>query len=262
MTAASQHPAPPATCSDTAFEPWLNRVHPGDCLESMKKLPAASVGLVLTSPPYNLRNSTGNGMKDGRGSKWAGAQLRAGYDTHDDNMPHDKYVAWQRDCLTEMMRLLTVGGAIFYVQKWRVQGGLLQERHDILDGFPVRQIIIWQRSGGFNFNPGYFVPTYEVIYLIASRGSNSRTGRMRSATFGPFLRRGESRTRPRFLLNLPSGAFARLRRRSFSTPSSDRARRRSPRSPSVASGSALRFRRITAASPSGASRPLERLPRA
>ena len=32
-------------------------------------------------------------------------------------------------------------------------------------GFPVRQIIIWQRNGGIRaFNPGYFLPTYEVIY--------------------------------------------------------------------------------------------------
>jgi DNA modification methylase len=33
-------------------------------------------------------------------------------------------------------------------------------------GFPVRQIIIWRRKGGINFNPGYFLPTYEVVYLI------------------------------------------------------------------------------------------------
>ena len=30
----------------------------------------------------------------------------------------------------------------------------------------MRQIIIWRRKGGFNFNPGYFLPTYEVLYLI------------------------------------------------------------------------------------------------
>jgi site-specific DNA-methyltransferase (adenine-specific) len=34
-------------------------------------------------------------------------------------------------------------------------------------GFPVRQILIWRRKGGLNFNAGYFLPTYEVIYLIA-----------------------------------------------------------------------------------------------
>lgn len=90
-----------------------------------------------------------------------------GYTHHDDCMPHDQYVAWQRHCLTEMMRLLKEDGAIFYNHKWRVQGGLLQDRQDIVSGFPVRQIIIWKRKSGFNFNPGYFLPTYEVIYLIA-----------------------------------------------------------------------------------------------
>jgi site-specific DNA-methyltransferase (adenine-specific) len=58
-------------------------------------------------------------------------------------------------------------GAIFYNHKWRVQNGLLQDRNDIVKGFPVRQILIWKRKGGLNFNPGYFLPTYEVIYLIA-----------------------------------------------------------------------------------------------
>jgi hypothetical protein len=82
-------------------------------------------------------------------------------------MPHDKYVFWQRACLTQMMRLLKDEGAIFYNHKWRVQNGLLQDRQDIVAGFPVRQIIIWQRKGGINFNRGYFLPTYEVIYLIA-----------------------------------------------------------------------------------------------
>ena len=43
-------------------------------------------------------------------------------------MPHDEYVKWQRDCLTEMMRLIPKDGAIFYNHKWRVQGGLLQDR--------------------------------------------------------------------------------------------------------------------------------------
>jgi site-specific DNA-methyltransferase (adenine-specific) len=145
---------------------WLNKIHCGDNVELMNAMPAESVGLIVTSPPYNLRNSTGNGMKDGRGGKWKNAKLIEGYETHADQMPHDEYVAWQRRCLTAMMRVLRKDGAIFYNHKRRVQGGLLQDRQDIVEGFPVRQIIIWQRSGGINFNGGYFLPTYEVIYLI------------------------------------------------------------------------------------------------
>jgi len=148
---------------------WLNKFHHGDCIQTMDKMPLGSVDLIVTSPPYNLRNSTGNGMKNGSGGKWSNAKLMKGYEAHEDNMPHEQYVEWQRDCLTSMMRVLKDDGAIFYNHKWRVQGGLLQDRSDIVSGFPVRQIIIWQRSGGINFNKGYFLPTYEVIYLICKR---------------------------------------------------------------------------------------------
>lgn len=153
--------------SQAALEPFLDKIICGDALEEMKKIPDSSVDLVVTSPPYNLKNSTGNGMKDGRGGKWANAALVNGYDTYDDNMPYDQYIKWQRACLTEMLRIIPDNGAIFYNHKWRVQAGLIQDRREIIADFPVRQIIIWKRKGGINFNPGYFLPTYEVIYLIA-----------------------------------------------------------------------------------------------
>ncbi len=146
---------------------FLNQIVCGDCIDVMRQMTSESVDLIVTSPPYNLKNSSGNGMKSHAKGRWKNAQLIDGYDEHDDNMPHDEYVKWQRSCLTEMMRLIPDNGAIFYNHKWRVQKGLLQDRQDIVSGFPVRQIIIWQRSGGINFNDSYFLPTYEVIYLIA-----------------------------------------------------------------------------------------------
>lgn len=150
--------------------PFLNKIICGDALDVMRKMPSESIDLVVTSPPYNLKNSTGNGMKDGRGGKWKNARLINGYATYHDSMPHDVYAKWQRECLDEMLRLIKNDGAIFYNHKWRVQGGLLQDRQDIVAGLPIRQIIIWKRKGGINFNPGYFLPTYEVIYLIAKPG--------------------------------------------------------------------------------------------
>ncbi|MDD3077418.1 MAG: site-specific DNA-methyltransferase [Proteiniphilum sp.] len=147
---------------------FINNVICGDCISVMRQMPDECIDIVVTSPPYNLKNSTGNGMKDGRGSLWGKSALRDGaYTTHNDNMPYSEYIEWQRACLSEMMRLLKDNGAIFYNHKWRVQNGVIQDRREIIEGFPVRQIIIWKRKGGFNFNPGYFLPTYEVIYLIA-----------------------------------------------------------------------------------------------
>ncbi|MBS3742132.1 MAG: site-specific DNA-methyltransferase [Candidatus Cloacimonetes bacterium] len=150
-----------------SLDKYKNRIICGDCLDIMSKFPNDSIGVIVTSPPYNLKNSTGNGMKDGRGGKWKNAELINGYSNYDDCLPHKEYVKWQRNCLKEMVRIIKSDGAIFYNHKWRVQNGLLQDRSDIIKGFPVRQIIIWKRKGGINFNPGYFLPTYEVIYLIA-----------------------------------------------------------------------------------------------
>jgi modification methylase len=146
---------------------FIDKIICSDTLEIMRQIPDGSLDLVVTSPPYNLKNSTGNGMKDGRGGKWANAALINGYTHHDDCMPHAEYAKWQKECLKEMYRVINNSGAIMYNHKWRVQGGLLQDRQDIINGFPVRQIIIWKRKGGINFNAGYFLPTYEVIYLIA-----------------------------------------------------------------------------------------------
>jgi len=146
---------------------FINKIICGDAVEIMGKIPPGAIDLVITSPPYNIKNSTGNGLKDGRGGKWANAGLQKGYANYDDCMPHDKYVKWQRESLKKMMQIIPDTGAIFYNHKWRVQDGILQDRQDIVSGFPVRQIIVWKRKGGFNFNPGYFLPTYEVIYVIA-----------------------------------------------------------------------------------------------
>ena len=158
---------------------FKNKIICGDCIEVMQEMPDECVDLVITSPPYNIKNSTGNGLKDGRGGKWKNADLIKGYATYDDNMPYDLYCEWQRNSLKEMLRIIKDDGAIFYNHKWRVQAGLIQDRREIVNEFPLRQIIIWRRKGGINFNPGYFLPTYEVIYIIAkkkfklAKGSNS-----------------------------------------------------------------------------------------
>lgn len=143
----------------------LNSIVSGDCLSVMKHIPDDSVDIIITSPPYNLLNSTGNGMK-GASKRWKNAALVNGYDGYDDNMSFEEYVLWQKDCLREMFRIIKDTGAIFYNNKNRVQNNLLEDRGVIVHGFPLRQVIIWQRAGGINFNDTYYVPTTEQIYMI------------------------------------------------------------------------------------------------
>jgi modification methylase len=94
-----------------------------------------------------------------------------GYDVHSDDMPYDEYIKWQRNCLTEMLRVLKPTGFIFYNGKTRVQRGLLEMKFfEILEGFPLRQIITWWRSNTANdINESYFYNTVEQIFFIAKQ---------------------------------------------------------------------------------------------
>ena len=156
----------------------MGKIICGDTIAEMKKMADESVDVIITSPPYNLKNSTGNGMKDGRGGKWENAKLTEGYAKHADNMSRLDYTNWMKECLTEMFRVLKPSGAIFFNHKFRVQGGLI-EGHPFLDDFNVRQMIIWARAGGFNFNDTYFLPTYEVIYLMPKTPKGKDTFRLK-----------------------------------------------------------------------------------
>ena len=152
----------------TEKQNWINKIIQGDALDVMSKMPKGIAQAAMTSPPYNIRNSSGNGMRWKKGSgKWPSAKLQEGYDHYQDDMPDQEYISWQREIIAAVLDILTPDGALFYNHKRRVQGGKLQDRDDIIDGFPVRQIIIWDRMGGINHNPGYFIPSHELIYLIA-----------------------------------------------------------------------------------------------
>ncbi len=149
-------------------EDFINKIICGDSLQIMKNMPNECIDLVITSPPFNmsLRKTFGN-TKNWKGKTNNSKLQSQGYDIHNDYMPEDKYIVWQKDILKECLRLIKKDGAILYNHRWRVQNRLLQQRSELMEGLPLRQIIIWQKSGGFNFAETHLLPTYEIIYLIA-----------------------------------------------------------------------------------------------
>jgi DNA modification methylase len=149
-------------------------IYHGDCLEVMPKL--HGIGLVFTSPPYNLNrhpSGKGSGMHAGsgytaNGKVWNGvADLAGGYETFGDDMPHDEYDAWQSKCVDAMWNLLGDEGAIFYNHKPRPFNRTLKLPIDYGSGLPLRQIITWSRGVGMNFAETHFLPKYEWILVWA-----------------------------------------------------------------------------------------------
>lgn len=191
----------------SSTRPASKLIH-GDALSVMRSMLDRSFGLIVTSIPYNIRNSTGGGLKGRGSSNWPNAALlRDGYANHSDDMPRDAYVAWQRECLTEMLRLLRDDGAIFLNAKERVQAGLRETPEEIVAGFPVRQRIAWKRAGSNNHNPGQFMPNSEIIYFITKPACKlTKAGRDLGTVWEFAQERGNPHPAP-FPVELPRRCF-------------------------------------------------------
>lgn len=137
----------------------------------------SNISLVFTSPPYNLASTPwprlGNwkpGDSPGGKSKWKNGSDGSGgvkYDAILDNMLHGAYVNWQHQILLALWETLTEDGAIYYNHKPRVIGAKLWLPLELNPGLPLRQIVIWARAGGMNFNPTAYVPTHEWVMVMA-----------------------------------------------------------------------------------------------
>lgn len=159
------------------YQDALITLYCGDVADVLPELPSSNFHIICTSPPYNLAGQPwphlGNwkqGDSVGGKSKWRnGSDGAAGvqYANSTDNMPHDQYVLWQHCVLSECWRLLAENGCIFYNHKPRVIGAKLWTPLELNPDLPLRQIIIWARAGGVNFNATAYLPTHEWIMLLA-----------------------------------------------------------------------------------------------
>lgn len=156
-------------------EPYYSRggitLYHGDCEAVMEALPAGSVDLAFTSPPYNMGMSGG-----GNGAGWFRASKAAkghrwchdGYEEHDDAMPHEEYVAWQHRVIRAVWRLLAGDGALFYNHRPRSFAGMGLVMPPIFTaGVPLRQIVTWDRGSGRGTNTASFSPVYEWLVIAA-----------------------------------------------------------------------------------------------
>lgn len=130
-------------------------IYHGDCNEIIPRL--TDVDLVVTSPPYNKGHQSGDY-----------ANMKDAYVDHGDNMAEDDYVEWQKLTIRQLWDAVGPDGAIFYNHKPQIRDGaaLLPTRLLPAD-VTLRQIIIWDRRGGMNWNASFFVPQHEWVLLVA-----------------------------------------------------------------------------------------------
>ena len=77
----------------------INEIYLGKWENVMPKIDSNSIDLIITSPPYNV-NLGNNKLKKDK------------YESYDDNMPYNQYLAWMKKLFTECNRVLRVGGRL------------------------------------------------------------------------------------------------------------------------------------------------------
>lgn len=140
----------------------LNKIYNEDCMETLSKMDDNSIDLVVTSPPYN-KGAYANGAQCKNWTKLDGGKIA--YDTYDDSMSPDEYEDWQKEMISECIRVLKPSGSLFYNHKDIISDGLIVHPKWVY-GFPVREVIIWDRGSGPQISNRYFMPANEYIWWI------------------------------------------------------------------------------------------------
>ena len=147
-----------------------NLIH-GDALERLQDMTTQSFACAVTSPPYNIGHHHQRARNERR---WEGA-----YPDFSDRMELECYIHYHRQVLTELLRVVQPDGLLWWVHRRRpsARGRAAVDVVDrVLDGFPVRDEIIWHKVGGGVFNlphrgrrPDVCYPAnqYETVFLLA-----------------------------------------------------------------------------------------------
>jgi len=76
---------------------FIDKIHLGKWEDVLPKIPARSVDMIITSPPYNVKLGDNKHKKDS-------------YDSYDDNLPYNEYLGWMMKLFAASNRILKTGG--------------------------------------------------------------------------------------------------------------------------------------------------------
>jgi modification methylase len=156
--------ARPATTPTLPALP-LDQILVGDCIATMRSLPAASVDLIFADPPYNLQLG-------GDLSRPDGSHVDAVTDEWDKFDSLEAYDRFTRAWLTEARRILKPNGAIWVIGSYHnifKVGAAIQDL-----GFWILNDVIWVKNNPMpNFKGTRFTNAHETL-IWASMGEKAK----------------------------------------------------------------------------------------
>lgn len=159
------------------------RIYNGDCVEAMRSMDAASVDMVLTSPPYNTcREHTIAECKDRPKEFYA-----CRYDVHVESKTAEEYAVWTVELFNEFDRLLRKDGVVLYnygmgndSQSDSSADNWFRTMNAVIDGTPFTcaDLLFWKKRCALpdNISPNHSTRIAEPV-MVLCRKSEARTFR-------------------------------------------------------------------------------------
>jgi DNA modification methylase len=124
----------------------LNRIHHGDCIAGMNGLPAGSVDLVFADPPFNIGYD---------------------YDVYHDAKDYEEYLAWSRQWIGAVHRVLKPDGAFWLAIGDEYAAELKLESQKL--GFHIRSWVIWYYTFGVNCKSKFSRSHAHLFYFVKDK---------------------------------------------------------------------------------------------
>ena len=112
---------------DAAVKKLVGKIHNKDCIKGMKKIPEGAVDLVFADPPFNI------GFE---------------YDQYEDKLESEQYIAWSRDWIEQVHRILKPNGTFWLAIGDEYAAELKVTSQEV--GFHCRSWVIWYYTFGVN----------------------------------------------------------------------------------------------------------------
>jgi len=105
-----------------------DRIHQGDCLDLLARVPTGTVDLAFADPPFNIGYD---------------------YDTYDDRRSADEYLAWSQRWMAEIVRVLKASGTFWLAigDEYAAELKVLATREL---GLTCRSWVVWYYTFGVN----------------------------------------------------------------------------------------------------------------
>jgi modification methylase len=137
---------------------FINKIIQGDCLDVMKGIPYQSIDLIITSPPYNMGNTS-------LGYQPLSTVGQKHYDKFDDSQDDTKYILWTTSIIKECLR---ISRYVF----WNIQF-VRSTRNSIFELQKVykdnlKDIFIWHKQAVSNITAknGGMAKGWEYVFMM------------------------------------------------------------------------------------------------